>query len=161
MDVHDLVLVRKLTPLSAVVTEVDSAAYLGKSLYCLGGGIYLYLTKFGGAGSSEGPFLSGFFCAPDDGAMMRVTAMNIEEDAGSILSLPVGLLPPEVFPKYGAILNWLRSMKPKVCHESASYRIALDGLFVHRTIETEKFTAYFRGAEDDDSEEPYAILYKY
>ena len=161
MEVNDLVSLKKLTPLSAAVGKIESAAYLGKSIYRIGGGLYLYLSKFGGAGNSEGPFLSGFFCAPDDDAMMRATAMNIEGDSGSILSPPVGFLPPEVAMEYRTILNWLKSMAPKVCQESASYRVASDGLFVHRTIETEKYMAYFRGAKDDDCEPPYAILYKY
>lgn len=160
MEINDLISLKKLTPLSAAVGKIEPVAFLGKSLYRLGGGIYFYLTKFGGS-NSEGPFLSGLFCAPDDGAMMRVTAMDIDEDSGSILTPPSGFLPPEVAPQYGTILNWLKSMRPKVCQESASYRIASDGLFVHRTIETEKYTVYFRGANDDDHERPYAILYKY
>ncbi|WP_426212033.1 hypothetical protein [Massilia sp. TWP1-3-3] len=162
MEFNSLVSLKKLTPLSNVVEQIDAAAFLGKSLYRIGGGIYLYLTKFGGGGANtEGPFLSGIFFAPDDCAMMRVAAMNIEEDSGSLLTSPAGFLPDEVLPEYGPILNWLKDMRPNVCQESASYRIASDGLFVHRTIETERYTFYFRGATDDDHEPPYAILYKY
>jgi hypothetical protein len=160
MEFTSLVSLKKLTPLSNVVEQLDAEKFLGQSLYRIGGGIYLYLTKFGGGGT-EGPFLSGIFCAPDDRAMMRATAMNVEEDTGSLLTPPAGFLPAEVPLEYGTILNWLKDMRPKVCQESASYRIASDGLFVHRTIETEKYTFYFRGANDDGYEPPYAILYKY
>ena len=158
---NHLLLLKKLTPLAEVVSAVDPAAYLGKSLYRLGNGAYIYLTKFGGvATESAGPFLSGLFCAPDDGAMMRVTGMDIEKDNGLLLARPV-FLPAEMALEYGAILNWLKDMQPAVLQEAASYRIAVDGDFVHRTIETERYTVYFRGADDDFSEPPYAFLYKY
>jgi hypothetical protein len=162
MGLDSLMSLKKLTPLSDAVGKIDTAAFLGKSLYRIDSGIYLYLTKFGGGGANtEGPFLSGIFCAPDDRAMLRAAAMNIEEDSGSLLSPPAEFLPAKVPPEYGAILTWLKNMRPNVCQESASYRIADDGLFVHRTIETERFTFYFRSANDDDHEPPYAILYKY
>jgi hypothetical protein len=164
MKIDDVISVQKFTPLSKAVERIDSTAYLGKSLYCLGGGIYFYLTRFRIGkfeDNSDGPFLSGVFWAPDDGAVKRVTDLNIEEDSGAILRPPAVFLPTDVIPEYASILNWVKKMEPKVCQESASYRIAANGLFVHRTIETEKYTFYFRGANDDDHEPPYAILYKY
>lgn len=157
----NLLSLKKFTPLSKVLEGIDADEYVGGSLYRIERGIYLYLTKFGGGAESIGPFLSGFFCASDDGAIMRATAMDIEKDAGILLLPPAGFLPPEVIPEYGAILNWLKSVRPTVLQEAASYRIASDGRFVHRTIETEKYTFYFRGASDDNNERPYAILYKY
>lgn len=162
MKNNNLFHLKKFTPLSEVAERIDADDYLCDSLYRIESGLYLYLTKFG-ASSAEyaGPFLSGLFCAPDDGSIMRATALDVEKDVGILLVPPVGFLPPEVIPEYGIILDWLKSMRPKVLQEAASYRIASDGRFVHRTIETEKYTFYFRGASDDNNERPYAILYKY
>ena len=162
MKITDSLLLKKLTPLATAVKQIDPAAYLGKSVYRLGGGIYFYLTEFGiPEVVSEGPYLSGVLCAPDDGAVMRATARHIEGDTGVTLTPPTGFLPSEPVLEYGGILNWLRSMQPNVCQETASYRISSDGLFVHRTIETERYTFYFRGADNDSRERPYAILHKF
>lgn len=135
---------------------------MGTALYRIELGKYFYLTKFGGENNSvSGPFLSGIFFAPDDGTILRATARNVEADTGSKLIFPAGLLPNDVKHDYTSILMWLKSMKPKVCQEVGVYRIASDGLFIHRMIETEKFTFYFRGREDNRSENPYGVLYKY
>jgi hypothetical protein len=62
MEINNLVSLEKLTPLSAVVGQIDPVTYLGQSLYRLGGGIYFYLTKFGGAGLIlQGPFCQDCF----------------------------------------------------------------------------------------------------
>ena len=162
MKITDSLLIKKLTPLATAVEHIDPAAYLGRSLYRLGDGIYICLTKLGMPGAaSEGPFLSGVFCVPDDGAIMRATALDIEGDIGLTLTPPTGFLPSDLVLEYGRILNWLKSMRPNVCQETASYRISSDGLFVHRTVETEKYPFYFRRAEDNERERPYAILHKY
>lgn len=161
MKFNYLASLEKFTPLRSVVGDVDLSAFLGKVLYRVGGGMYIYLTNFvGGKSIDEGPFLFGIFCAPDDSALMRATAMKVEGDLGAFLTPPPGFLPDDLPKVYGAILNWIKEMRPNVCQESASYRIASDGIFVHRTIETEKYTFYFRGENHDDHEPPYAILYK-
>lgn len=164
MNLDDLLALKKGTPLETAVECVDPSAFLGKSLYRLGDGIYFYLSPFrsGNLGvDPAAPFLTGVFCMPDDGAAKRVTALEIEADHGTLLYPPKSFLPVESAPEYGAILTGLKKMKPKVCQETASYRIASDGLFVHRTIETERFTYYFRHADHDNHEPPYAILYKF
>ncbi len=164
MNLDDVLALKKWTPLSDAVKQIAPAAFLGKSLYRLGNGLYLYLTPFrlGNFGSDPAaPFLSGVFCTPDDGAAKRITALDVEADSGILLNPPSALLPSDSAPEYGAILAGLKKMNPKVCQETASYRIASDGRFVHRTIETERFTYYFRHAEHDDHEPPYAILYKF
>lgn len=164
MEIEKLINLKKGTPLFDVVKDVKPERYIGKSVYSLGDGIYFYLTKFvAGKFDADGraSFLSGVFCAPDDGAIRRVVAMETEEDSGVLLTPPSVFLPDGVEPEYGKILAGLKKMNPRVCQESASYRIAVDGNFVHRTIETEKYTFYFRGTSDDNSEPPYVILHKY
>ncbi|WP_139260451.1 hypothetical protein [Duganella sacchari] len=76
------------------------------------------------------------------------------------MSVSDGALPGTAHPEYGSIFSELKQVSPKVCQESASYRIAIDGKFVHRTIERENCIFYFRGAAHDDEEPPYAVLYK-
>ncbi|MYN20903.1 hypothetical protein GTP81_29630 [Rugamonas sp. FT107W] len=164
MEIEELINLKKGTPLLDVVGVVNPEKYIGKSIYSLGDGLYFYLTKFNAGifeADSDASFLSGIFCASDDSAIKRVVAMNTEEDRGVLLIPPSAFLPDGAEPEYGEILAGLKKMNPKVCQESASYRIATDGNFVHRTIETEKYTFYFRGASDDNHEAPYAILHKY
>lgn len=163
MKIDFLISLKKNTPLSEIVKHIDAEAYLGNSLYKIEAGIYFYLTKFG-VGAGGGPkeeSLSGLYMAPDDGAILRATAYKIEEDSGSKLTVPIGFFPQNLNLEYGCILEWLKNMRPRVCRESATYRIASDGLFVHRKIETEKYTIYFREKKHNNRERPYAILYKY
>lgn len=163
MKIENLLSLKKWTPLSKVVNKCSAENYIGKSLYRIDENLYLSLTQFrldGVEDGSVGPYVVGIICAPDDGAAKRTTMLAIEDDAGRNCDCPIELLPPNSQPAYGEILQGLRRMRPKVCQEAASYRIASDGKFVHRTIETERFTYYFRSANDDPSESPYAILYK-
>jgi hypothetical protein len=106
------------------------------------------------------PFAIGVLCVPDAGAARRVSALAIEEDSGAPLALPADFLPEGATPQYGAILAGLRRMQCRACLESATYRIATDGRFIHRTIETERNKYFFRTAAHDEQEPPYAVLYK-
>ena len=163
MNLDDAITLKKWTPLSEAIPIISPSAFLGKSLYSLGGGVYLYLTPFkpnNAGGDTSGPYLSGVFCIPDDDAAKRVVAFDIEADSGALLNPASTLLPLDSALEYGSILNGLKKTNPKVCQEAATYRIASDGRFVHRTIETERFTYYFRRADHDDREPPYAALCK-
>lgn len=163
MKIEALISLRKYVRLIDLVIPIDPAAFLGKSLYRLDDGIYLQTSRFKSKDlleTPDAPFITGILFAPDDGSAQRITQFSIEDDAGALLSVPDGVFPGKARPEYGSILSQLRHMNPKVCQESASYRIAIDGKFVHRTIETEGYTFYFRGAAHDNEEPPYAVLYK-
>jgi hypothetical protein len=88
--------------------------------------------------------------------------MDIESDDGETMDVPAEFLPSggTVTATYGEILRGLKNDKPRICQETASYRIASDGRFIHRRIETECFEFLFRNPEHDDSEPPYAIIRK-
>lgn len=163
MELAKLFLLNKKMPLSEVIAEIDREAYLGKWLYRLGGGLYLYLSSSGKGypGEPAGPYIHGLYCSPDDSAILRVVARNIEADLGMKLEPPVGFFPTVLTLEYQKIIDWARSQKFGFYMESASYRIASDGKFVQKKIETEKFTFYFRNSGSDDFEKPYVILYKF
>jgi hypothetical protein len=61
---------------------------------------------------------------------------------------------------YGEIVHELKKGHLGEYEETASYRIASDGAFVHRHITTAAFTFHFRKREHDDSEPCYAIEYR-
>jgi hypothetical protein len=126
-------------------------------------GLYLQLSRFKGAYLTtelDAPYVTGIYFFPDNTAGRRVLELAIEEDAGAVFSLPSVVLPNCSVLEYGAILASLKLMNPKACMETGRYRIASDGKFVDRTIETETHTFYFRGLVNDDCELPYAALYK-
>lgn len=164
MELNSLTQLPRGTPLSAVVQQPAAEAFLSPSVYKIGNGIYLCISPFR-LGSLEkdpsGPFVTGVVLAADDGAARRALLMDIESDNGETMSIPVGFFPAAVMtPAYGAILQALKREKPQICQETAEYRIASDGRFVHRMIETEHFSFFFRKPDHDDSEPPYVVIRK-
>lgn len=161
MDIDNILKLCKWIPLSEVVGVPKPDHFLGKSLYLLEHGIYLYVTPFiGGTLEKDpaGPFLTGVVWATDDGAAERAIYRDIEADSGSTVSIPKDFLPQDSGSTYADILKSIKRQNPKVCQEKASYRIATDGAFVHRIIETEEFSFFFRSLRYEDNEEPYAVI---
>jgi hypothetical protein len=107
-----------------------------------------------------GPFLTALLWACSDGAALRAYNMMIERDDMVTAMPPPILLPAEDANTYSAILICLKKKNLKSVIESATYRIISDGSFVHRSIECDLASYYFRSSEHDDQEEPYAILWK-
>lgn len=162
MNLEQALQLPNAVPLAQAVGAVDEAHFVGKSLYRIADGIYLYLSKVKNRNletDSAAPYVIGVFAIADDGAAMRVLEQAIDKDAGAALLVPPVLLPAGASPKYGEIIAGLKSEQPKVCMEAAQYSFA-DGRFASRTIETEGYKYFFRGAKDDASEPPYAILCK-
>lgn len=163
MKLQNLLTTKKWTSLVDVLGGIREESFVGASLYRVDDSIYLFLSKFKLENSKEesvGPFVSGILFAPDDGAAKRVSMSMIEEDLGRHLLPPALLYLRASEFRYSDILSNLKGTHPKVCQESASYRIATDGQFIHRKIETESYTYYFRSMLDDPNEPPYAILKK-
>lgn len=162
-DLEKILSLVKWTPLRNVVGAVDPSAFIDRCLYKLGDGLYLNVTSIKpGAPKDDpsAPYVVGVYCAPDDGAAKRAIVLMIEEDHGAVLNAPSAFLPPGASARYGSIRIALKKMAPKVFLETAGYRIAKDGAFVHRMIETERFAFFFRQPKYDDHEPPYAILRK-
>jgi hypothetical protein len=163
MEISNLISLEKWTRLADVIPTINPNNFLSKSLYCIKDGFYLQISPFKGRDfieSDEAPFLTGLLCAPDAGAAKRVTSLAIEEDRGALLEMPLSIFSNDLIFHYGDIKQFLEKMQPKALQETAAYRIATDGCFVHRMIETESYTFYFRGAIDDIKEQPYAVLFK-
>lgn len=163
MTLDELMILKKWTPLSHVVERQEKIAFLETYCFRMDNGLYVQLSKFKDADLATGPdapYVTGVYFFPDKTAGHRVLKFAIEDDAGVKLSLPAVVLPDCGWLEYGAILACLKLMKPRVCMETGRYRIASDGKFVDRTIETERHTFYFRGMANDDRELPYAALYK-
>lgn len=165
MEPKDLVGWPRGTRLSEVVQQPSEDAFLAPSIYRMSAGVYLRLSPFR-PGSLEkdptGPFVNGIVLAAGDGAVRRALLMDIESDDGKAISIPADFLPSGgvAATTYGEILRGLKNDKPRVCQETAEYRIGSDRRFVHRMIETERFLFLFRSPEHDDSEAPYAVIRK-
>jgi hypothetical protein len=109
-------------------------------------------------------FLGSILWAPHDGAARRAALMDIEGDEATTRPAvetppPPALLLPDRATTYGAILNQLKKARHGRLLESASYRVAKDGAFVHRSISAVPFTFFFRNRKDDDNDPCYAIEY--
>ena len=107
-----------------------------------------------------GPFLSALLWSCGDGAALRSVDLQIEKDENLVSSPPVDLLPGCVGNTYHEILNCLKTIGCKGISEVAGYRIATDGLFVHRCITSEMAEYYFRGRETAKDEAPHAIMWR-
>lgn len=163
MDLQDILAIEKWASLESTICGIDAHAFEGRSLYRVGSTLFLCLSKvrIGGPRVDEvGPFVTGVLWAPDLSAARRAMDLAIEEDLGMQAGPPIEMLPPGSAPEYLEILAGLKKLGAKVCQETASYRIAVDGIFVHRSIETERYKFYFRSHTDERHEQPFAILCK-
>lgn len=165
MKPKDLVRLPRGTPLSEVVKHPREDAFLSPLIYRMGAGIYLRISQFRPGSLDKdpsGPFVNGIILAAGDGSVRRALLMDIESDDGKAMSLPAEFLPSSgvTATTYGEILRGLIKDKPRVCQETAEYRIASDGRFIHRMIETEHFLFLFRSPKHDDSETPYVVIRK-
>lgn len=136
---------------------------LDESLFKISVTKYLIISPYRGNHLEQmegGPFLTALLWACSDGAALRAYNMMIERDDMVTAMPPPILLPAEDANTYSAILTCLKERDLKAIIESATYRIVGDGSFVHRSIECELASYYFRSSAHDDQEEPYAILWK-
>jgi hypothetical protein len=104
-----------------------------------------------------GPFITSFLWACSEGAAKRVYLNEIESDDKVNVSPPHEILPSPEKKTYKEILNGLKELRCKSVMEHAGYRIVSDGAFIHRVIESEIASYFFRKSEHDSSEVPYAI----
>jgi hypothetical protein len=163
LELSELLTLPRGTSLAAVTKSTEWNGFVGKSVFRFQLGGYFQLSQFKNRNlvhDAGAPFIVGIYFAPDDGAIKRVTEFAVEEDANEKLTLPSIALPSGSISEYGSILMGLKKTHPDVCQETGAYRIATDGKFIHRSIETGRWTYFFRGAADDKHEPPYAVLYK-
>ena len=165
MELKELILLPAGIRFSEVVQEPYADMFLSPWVYKVDKGIYLNISSFRPGSLAEDPhesFVYGIIIAGSDGAVRRAWLRDIESDDGKTMNIPAEFLPfgGAVEVTYGEILRGLKEKKPESLLETASYRIATDGRFIHRKIETEHFAFYFRKEKHDDSEPPYVILRK-
>jgi hypothetical protein len=162
LTLEQILCLPRWTPFSYLGPSPESDRFVQEFLYRLADNIHLCLSPINGKSFEEegGPFMTGILWGCDEGAVKRAWSMDIESDQGATSVVPVELLPPSVQPTYGSILLGLKRTNPRVCIETATYRIATDGLFAFRSIQTEKFDIYFRSPAHDDLEAPFAVLRK-
>lgn len=164
MEIEKILALPKWTPLSAVVPSLNYGQLLGSSLFPIGSRCYLHLSVFKNANlekRKDGPSIIGVLWACDEGAAKRAIYREIEADSGVVMDVPKEFLPyDDCGPTYGDILSAEKLNNTAVLQESGSYRISTDGRFIHRIIETESAAYFFRHAEHELSEKPYAVIKK-
>src|SRR3569623_178638 len=160
MDWNILKGIREGTPIGATGFAVK---VLQEGLVQIDETTYLFTTPYKGKTfkvEPNGPFVSSLLWACDKGAALRAYSLAIEEDSmRNPTAIPADLLPEGSDSTYGAILKALKRGNPKVCMETACFRVTTDGAFVHRMIDTERYVYYFRNFKHYESELPYAIRY--
>ncbi|WP_137936090.1 hypothetical protein [Chitinivorax sp. B] len=163
MDIQDVFAIKRWTPISDLTSSGNSFDKLGNSLYIAGENIYILVSPYKEGclvSNPQAPFIAGILWACEPGAALRAITMEIEEDKGSVVPIPISFLPNSCLPTYGAIRDTLMEIMPNGCIEAGSYRIASDGAFVHRKLDSREYTFFFRNPKGGESEEPYAALYK-
>lgn len=115
--------------------------------------------------TADAPFLTCVIWAQSAGAARRAMNSAIEDDREMNGSWP----PQELLPKdgvltYGDILRAVKSECPESVMETASYRVASDGAFIHKSISARlhdgRYEYYFRSPKIFDEERPYAVSFK-
>lgn len=159
LDWADLKSLPRWTRLSQVTT---GAVSVGDDLFRVGPGKYLICAPYSRDLEEQGGnrFVTALVWAGTDGAARRAVLMQIEADQSNGAPPPPELLPPGQPVTYGEIVRKLRKGHLGEYEETASYRIASDGAFVHRHVTTAAFSFHFRKREHDDSDPCYAIEYR-
>jgi hypothetical protein len=140
------------------IEGIERAACISENLYSISNQIFLVTTVRNKdfSLSKEGARVSTILWAASAGAARRATVMQIEEDDGAALMPPCEFLIAPEADTWASILD-VAKYKNIFIMESASYRIATDGLFVHKQIDTKPFIYFFRSPEVEGNERPYAI----
>jgi hypothetical protein len=146
------------TPLSATAIIAED---LSENVKKIGAQKYLFVVDSDRSGNEENaPYITMAIWAETDGAALRAADGALEADVELRHATPVAiLLPPGSIPEYCSILAGLRRRRENVL-ESAEYRIATDGAFLHKVIRGDKGSYFFRRNDIVASEKPFAITYR-
>lgn len=102
------------------------------------------------------PFAGYVLWAPSDGAARRAMSLDIEA-----YDQPTELAPPPLLTKYGATYGEIKDVGKqsgtRLFFESATYRIARDGLFVYSHLYVDNLEFYFRLRRASRKERPFAV----
>jgi len=153
---------KKWTPLKKIVGQVEDNKFSTKFYYEIFSNIYMQVSPFKGGdyqNTADSPYAVAALICPDKSSAERIIQFDIENDVGSTLDFNEFFL--KVPNSYSEILSFVKQENASFINESASYRIAKDGAFLFKSIETEKYKFYFRNPVDSDFEKPFAFLYKF
>jgi hypothetical protein len=153
----DLVQIQLWTPLSAIQVP---AVELSERLRKIAAHQFILVVESDLRGTANGPFITMAVWAESDGAALRAIELSKESDQPCESDgPPERLLPPGATASYGSIVATLREQGADFM-ESAEYRIASDGAFVHKVIHSPQANFYFRSPEEIAGEKPYAVSYR-
>lgn len=147
------------TPLSATGIATED---LSEDVKKIGEQKYLFVVRSDFAGREErAPYVTLAIWAETDGAALRAADGQMEADTVSAPDTPPPsiLLPAGALPGYSSILAGLRLRGDDVL-ETAEYRIATDGAFLHKVVRAGREAFYFGSDEILPSEKPFAITYR-
>ncbi len=153
--------VEKWAPITDVI-GYSEGEIVSKYLYKFNERVYLLLSDFSGPNFRDGngaKYVTAVGFCGGEGAARRAFNGEIEADDGTTLRIEdiiIGLKDA----KYLSILEFARNNQSRIVQETASYRIARDGAFIHRKIETEKWIFYFRQPDNNFDEIAYAFMNK-
>src|SRR5262249_40143882 len=112
-------------------------------------------------GAPGAPFATMVAWAESPGAARRALSREVEADPGpSGKPAPNELLPAAHARTYAEVLAAARTAKTRA-QQYATYRVGSDGAFVHRVIDCGRTVYCFRSTGPDDTERPYAIIWKF
>lgn len=156
MDASTLLAMKR----SAISSLGFPVTMLDQSLAQADPNTFLLLSKFGlDFILLPEPDIAALVWATSVGAMRRIVKFEIEGDDGIVLA------PPSAFtfgisPTYVELLKYCKAKWPSATMETASYRIASDGKFISREIETPDVSFYFRNPADQSDESPFVVKHK-
>lgn len=121
---------------------------------------YVLLTPYQGGltRGPEAPYIWGVAWATDETAVRRALLMDIEADQHLEAELPPEFHQNADGSTYAQLLS--AAQRSEVCFQTAAYRIAKDGAFIHQKIETEHMIFFFREPQHDPDLRPYVAVSK-
>lgn len=160
MTLHELMSLRRGTRVAAVPLLEKESKPLADRLLKVSEQLYVLLTPYQGGlkRGPDGPYITGVVWAVDESAVRRALLMDIEADQLFDAVMPSEFLQRGQGPTYAELLS--AAKRSEVCFETAVYRIATDGAFIHQKIETESMIYFFRSPLHDPELKPYAAMCK-
>lgn len=134
-----------------------SAVIFDDELADIGEGVFAILADSEDENDAATTRIHAILWAASRGAAMRVWHSRIEADDLQ-LAIPPHYVLPNGARSYGELTRNLKESEISFL-ESASYRIMVDGAFIHKKISSRGVTYYFRAVTENADEVPYAVLH--
>jgi hypothetical protein len=154
----------QLSGFQSIAALAPDATSIAPSIVLLTSDTYAFIVPYNERLERDAPgapFATMAVWAESPGAARRALHNEIEADAPTLgKSPPAELLPRGSHGAYGEIVAAAKRAG-KSALEFAEYRIATDGAFVHRVVQCDRVSYYFRSHKDDATECPYAIALKF